>query len=155
MRPRHIALAATVALLGAQAFAQTPPANNSMSGARPGHVPGVGASEPSSSRASNITPRDTKSSIAPTLPAPDLGMDASATEYVRAARASLMAGKTGQAQQALEMAETRLLDRVVPPGGMPAPVDSPMVSQIREARRALADGNSPAAMTLIDRALAG
>lgn len=61
MRPRHIALAATVALLGAQAFAQTPPASNSMPGVRPGHVPGVGASEPSSSRASNITPRDTKS----------------------------------------------------------------------------------------------
>lgn len=154
MRPRHIALAATLALLGAQAFAQTPP-SNSVSGARPGHVVGVGASEPSSSRASNITPRDTKSVIAPTLPAPDLGMDAPAIEYVRAARASLMAGQTGRAQQALEMAETRLLDRVVPPGRMTGPIDSPLVTQIREARRALADGNSPAAITLIDRALAG
>lgn len=155
MRPRHFALAATLALLGAQAFAQTPATTDSASGIRPGHVVGVGASEPASSRSSNITAGDTKSMIAPTLPAPNVGIDATPFEYLRAARASLLAGQTGQAQQALEMAETRVLGRVVPPGQVTGPIDSQFVTQIRDARRALSAGDSPAAITLIDRALAG
>lgn len=152
MRPRQFAVAATLALIALPAFAQTMP---TVDGARPGHAVGVGASEPSSSRASNITSADTKSTIAPTLPSPDVGLDATPFEYLRSARAALVAGQTGQAQQALEMAETRVLARVVPPGQMTGPMESQFVAQIREARRAIGAGDSPAAISLIDRALAG
>ena len=82
-------------------------------------------------------------------------MDATPFEFLRAARASLVSGQTGKAQQALEMAETRALARVVPAGQMTGPSDSQFVSHIRDARRALSVGDSPAAITLIDRALAG
>ncbi len=152
MRPRQLALAATLALITLPAFTQTMP---TVDGARPGHAVGVGASEPSSARASNISAASTKSTIAPTLPAPDVGMDATPFEYLRSARAALVSGQTGKAQEALEMAETRVLARVVPPGQVTGPIDSQFVTQIREARRALAEGDRPAAISLIDRALAG
>jgi hypothetical protein len=155
MRPRQFALSAALALIALPAFAQTAPVGDPASGIRPGHIVGVGASEPSSARASNINQSDTKSMIAPTLPAPDVGMDATPFEYLRSARASLVAGRTGQAQQALEMAETRVLGRVVPPGQTTGPMDSQFVSQIRDARRSLAEGDSPGAIAKIDRALAG
>ena len=157
MLPRPIALAAAFALIALPALAQTLPSQtmSTVDGARPGHVPGLGTSEPASGRASNITSADTRSMIAPTLPSPDIGLDASPFEYLRSARAALVAGQTGQAQQALEMAETRVLARVVPPGQMTGPMDSQFVTQIRDARRALGAGDSPAAISLIDRALAG
>lgn len=152
MRPRQFSFAAIFALIALPVFAQTIP---TVDGARPGHAVGVGASEPSSARSSNITAADTKSTIAPTLPTPDVGLDATPLEYLRSARSALLAGQTGQAQQALEMAETRVLARVVPPGQVTGPMDSQFVTQIRDARRALAEGNRPAAISLIDRALAG
>ena len=148
---------ATVALLGMgalQALAQAPSGLDPATGARPGHEPGVGVSLPLSNNASNIGPADTQSTIAPTLPAPSVGETATTRDYLRAARASLVAGRTGQAQQSLEMAETRALDRSVPQGQTNAPSDSQMVSRIQDARRALGGGDSAHAIQLIDRALA-
>jgi len=148
---------ATVALLGMgalQALAQAPSGLDPATGARPGHEPGVGVSLPLSNNASNIGPADTQSTIAPTLPAPSVGETATTRDYLQAARASLVAGRTGQAQQSLEMAETRALDRSVPQGQTNAPSDSQMVSRIQDARRALGGGDSAHAIQLIDRALA-
>ena len=71
----------------------------------------------------------------------------------QAARASLVAGRTGQAQQSLEMAETRALDRVVPQGQTNAPSDSQIVARIQDARHALGSGDSAHAIQLIDLAL--
>src|SRR5262249_42495878 len=74
----------------------------------------TGPSLPPSDGASNIGPDDTRSSIAPVLPSPVVGEDAPVQAYLQAARSALVAGRTGEAQQALEMAQTRALDRSVP-----------------------------------------
>jgi len=147
----------TVALLGMTALpalAQTtPPGLNPATGARPGHQIGVGDSLPLSNKASNIVPSDTRSIVAPTLPAPSVGADATTYDYLRAARASLAAGRTGQAQQSLEMAETRALGRSVPQGQTNTPSSSPLISEIRDARDALGKGNNSHAIQLIELAL--
>jgi len=152
---RHVTLA-TAALLGMialPALAQTPSGANPATGARPGHEPGVGVSLPQSNKASNIGPTDTGSNIAPTLPQPALGADATTQDYLRAARAALTAGRTGQAQQSLEMAETRALDRSVAQGQTNTPSDSQLVARIRDARHALGSGDRTHAIQLIDLAL--
>ena len=79
--------------------------------------------------------------------------NAASREFLMAARSALMAGRTGQAQQSLEMAETRSLDRSVPQGQTNIPSDSPRVAQIRDARRALGSGDMAQALQLIDLAL--
>ncbi len=123
----------------------TPPGTNPATGARPGNVIGTGSSLPRSNRASNITPSDTRSSVAPNLPSPPIGENASPRAYLIAARGALAAGRTGEAQQSLEMAQTRLLDRSVPlfqtntPPATPPSIRSrrlcrPLVREIGRAR---------------------
>ena len=148
MRYLYATSAALLALTAISALAQSPPMDPA-TGARPGHEVGVGDSLPRSNNASNIGPSDTRSMIAPTLPASALGENAGTREYLTEARASLVAGRTGQAQQSLEMAETRALDRAN--SGVPAEV----INQIRQARQALGAGDRASAIALIDRALAG
>jgi hypothetical protein len=154
MRYAYLATAALLGMTMASALAQAPSMADTSAGARPGHVAGTGASLPRSDKASNIGPGDTRSPIAPTLPASDVGENAGPYDYLRAARASLVAGRTGQAQQSLEMAETRSLDRSVAQDQV-APIDSKFVSRISDARRALGNGDSAHAIELIDLALAG
>jgi hypothetical protein len=147
---------ASVALLGmsaAIALAQAPSGLDPATGARPGHEPGVGVSLPLSNNASNITSGDTRSIIAPTLPPSSAGSNATAEDYLRAARASLVAGQTGATQQSLEMAETRALDRSVPIGQTDEPGSNKLVVEIRNARDALAAGDNQHAIQLIDAAL--
>jgi hypothetical protein len=155
MRCLTIASAALLGMSGAIALAQSPsPAGiDPMTGARPGHEPGVGVSLPLSNNASNITPSDTRSIIAPTLPPPSIGTNATAQDYLRAARASLAAGQTGATQQSLEMAETRALDRSVPIGETDEPGSNRLVTQIRNARDALGAGDRQHAIQIIDMAL--
>jgi len=153
MRYVNIATVALLGMTGAAALAQTPSGLNPATGARPGHEAGIGDSLPRSDKASNIVPADTRSSIAPTLPSSPVGENAASRDYLRAARASLVAGRTGQAQQSLEMAETRALDRSVQQGQTDTPSGSQFVSRIREARHALGGGDSPHAIQLIDLAL--
>jgi hypothetical protein len=137
------------------ALAQVPSGADPATGARPGHQIGVGDSLPRSGKASNIVPADTRSNIAPTLPMATVGDDAASRDYLKAARASLVAGRTGQAQQSLEMAEPRVLDRSVRQGETDTPSHSQLVSRIREARHALGGGDRTQAIQLIDLALAG
>jgi hypothetical protein len=147
---------ASVVLLGmsaAIALAQSPAGLDPATGARPGHEPGIGTSLPLSNSASNIGPSDTRSVIAPTLPPPSIGTNATAQDYLRAARASLIAGQTGATQQSLEMAETRALDRSVPMGETTVPGSDALISQIRNARDALGAGDNQQAIQIIDRAL--
>ena len=148
---KTLVLAALLAAAALPAIAQVPRGTDPMTGTRPGHTPGVGTSLPLSDKASNIT--GGRSTIAPTQPAPVIGEGATAPDYLRAARASLLMGKSGQAQQSLEMAETRLLDHVVPPGGTAAPSSLKMVTHIRDARLALGGGDTATAVAMIDRAL--
>jgi hypothetical protein len=153
MRYVSFATVAMLSIAAVPALAQAPSSLNPATGARPGHQPGVGDSLPLSNNASNIVPGDTRSTIAPTLPASPAGDSATPHDYLRAARASLVAGRTGQAQQSLEMAETRALDRSVAQGQTNTPSDSQLVAKIRDARRALGSGDRPHAIQLIDLAL--
>lgn len=162
MRSLALSVAVLAALAGAPAFAQTgvpvtpqgvPPGANPVTGARPGNEVGTGMSMPMSTRASNIDARDTRSTIAPNLPSPRLAPGAGPVDYLRAAQASLRAGRTGECQQALEMAQTRLLDRSVPMGQTNTPSENPAVTQVTQALRALAAHDSAKAMQLIEAAI--
>ena len=148
---RILTLSATVlaGLIGASAFAQptlapqgVPPGANPGTGARPGNVIGTGMSLPMSTKAGNLN-----------LPTPAVGENASAADLLRAARSALAAGRTGEAQQALEMAQTRLLDRSVPLGQTDKPSDDPVVRQISQALRALAADDRPTCLRLIEAAI--
>lgn len=130
-----------------------PAGANPATGARPGNDIGTGMSLPMGNTASNINPTDTRSQIAPNLPSPAVGDNAPAQAYLMAARDSLAAGKTGEAQQSLEMAETRLLDRSTPAFQTNTPSRNPAVSQISQALQALAAGNRQQCMSLIEAAI--
>jgi hypothetical protein len=130
-----------------------PPGANPQTGARPGNEIGTGQSLPRSNNAGNIGPQDTRSTIAPNLPSPDVGEDAPSRAYLRAARAALLQGRTGEAQQALEMAETRALDRSVPLFQTNVPSKSPLVDTIQKALNALGSGDRAGAVQFIDQAL--
>jgi len=122
--------------------------------ARPGNDIGTGQSLPLSPNASNITPDDSRSTIAPTLPIPQIGEDAPPAAFLRAARAALQAGRTGEAQEGLERAESRTLTRSTRPSLADHPARSPFLLLLSEARGALAQGDRNAAIHFIDRALA-
>jgi hypothetical protein len=149
--------------VAAPAFAQTtpPPASTAAPAAtdsgmvRPGHVPGVGLSEPSSTNASNITSSDTHTVYAPRLPAPDVGPDATSQELLRTAKRDLAAHHTGAAQEALEEAETRMLDRSVPAADGSMPDSSPTIQHITTALNELGAGRMGDANQAIDAALMG
>ena len=145
---RLFSLAVAAALVSGTAVAQGPTPQGTIPGVRPGHVPGVGESLPRSDRASNIG-AGTMREVAPSLPQPAIGDAASVPDYVNAAREALAGGRTGLAQQSLEMAETRLLDRVVP-GGVIAPSDQEAVMRLRQAREALGAGQSRQAMQILE-----
>ena len=105
--------------------------------------------------ASNITPSDTKSDIAPRLPSPKLGPNAGPMDYLAAARTALKAHRTGEAQEALEMAETRVLDRSTPVDQAGTPDESMMVTHIRAALDSIAKKDMAGADAAIDAALGG
>jgi hypothetical protein len=159
---RSLAMSVTVlaALAGTPALAQSTitaqgvsPGTNPEPGARPGNEVGTGMSMPMGYRASNIDHNNTHSLIAPNLPSPQLGPDANAVDFLRAAQSALQAGRTGEAQQSLEMAQTRLLSRSVPMGQTNNPSDHPAVSQISQALRALSAGDRAQTMQLIQAAI--
>jgi hypothetical protein len=131
----------------------TPPGANPETGARPGNDIGTGTSLPTGSQASNIGPSDTTSTIAPNLPSPSVGPNANAADYLAAARSALSAGQTGEAQQALEMAQTRLLSRSVPLFQTNTPSANPVVQQISQALQALGVGDTARCLQLIDAAI--
>lgn len=114
-------------------------------------IDGMGTGkEPVSTKAANILPEDARSAIAPALPTPPVGTDAAPHAYLKAARDALTAGRTGEAQQSLEMAETRELARAVPPEAASMPDPDPAVTQIRDALHALGNGDRARALNIID-----
>jgi hypothetical protein len=139
--------------LGAPALAQAQAPAQTYTGARPGNIIGTGQSLPMSNRASNIDQSNTRSVIAPNLPTPPIAPDAPPEAYLQAARGALAAGHTGEAQQSLEMAETRLLDRSVPYDAAGVPSRDPRLAIIEQARHALAAGDRAGAIGFIDQAM--
>ena len=141
------------AVLGLAATASAQTAAPSTSDIRPGHVPGVGDSFPASNRASNIAPGDTHSVIAPRLPAPMGGENASISQFLADAQRALDAGQTGRAQEALERAETAMLQRSVPPDQANMPDQAPDVKQVESARDDLARRDMSGAKQAISAAM--
>ena len=88
-------------------------------------------------KASNNTTMDTRSVIAPNLPVPPVGANGSPEQYLIQAQRALQQHRTGEAQEALERAETRMLDRSSMPSEASQPDMTPMVKQISQAREAL------------------
>ncbi len=79
-----------------------------------------------------------RSPIVARLPTPPLSPEASPADFLRAARGALAAGRNGEARSALEMAQTRLLDRSVDARKPITPSHDLAVKQITEAIDALA-----------------
>ena len=98
-----------------------------------------------------VTPGST---VLSPLPSPNLPDGAKPSDALRAAQGALAAVRSGEAQDALEMAETRMLDRSVAIGTTGNPSDNPTVAQIAQARQALAANDRSACMQLIQTALA-
>jgi hypothetical protein len=72
------------------------------------------------------------------LPSPGVPEGGRPSDYLRAAQGALVAGRNGEAQESLEMAQTRMLDRSVQMGQTNNPSDNPTVGQISQALQALA-----------------
>ncbi len=140
-------LVAAFLLIAAPAFAQAPPATET--GARPGNEIGTGMSLPRSDKAGNINSATTSSELAPNLPAPEADSFAG---LLAEARAALVANRTGAAQEALERAETRALDRSIPVGTERVPDQAAEVAAVARARDALAAGDLRGAIAIIDAA---
>jgi hypothetical protein len=87
-----------------------------------------------------------RSVLAPNLPRPAVGENASIPDYLMAARTALAVGRLSEAQQALEMAETRRLDRSVPLFQTTAPVADAQVARKEHALHTLAAGDRRRAM---------
>jgi hypothetical protein len=126
-----VALLASVSTALAQPLTSVPPGTNPETGARPGNEIGTKSSLPRGNTASNINESDVHSRIAPNLPTPRVGDDASPAVYLKDARNALSSGRTGAAQEALERAETSLLNSGVQPNDQ-------SVQRVSDAREALA-----------------
>ncbi len=146
-----LALTGLLGLAGVSALAAAPLSPNSdQTGlAAAGTRPAV-----RSNNASNIVPSDSQWNSAPTLPSPAPGLDAPSRKYLRAARTSLTAGHTGEAEQSPEMVETRILGESDTPDSAKQPTANVNVSQIRSALHVLGSGDRAHAIRIIDIVLA-
>ncbi len=88
------------------------------------------------------------------LAEPSLPEGSRPSDYLRAAQGALAAGRAGEAESALEMAQTRILDRSVPLGQTGNPSDNPTIGQITQARQALAAHDRARCEQLIQTAIA-
>jgi hypothetical protein len=130
---------------------QSPPAGASQAKVAEGY--NAAGHEPMSMHASNIDPSDTRSVIAPALPAPAVGPNATPAQLLHAARDALARHATGEAQEALERAETRLLDRSTAPSNAGTPDSADAVKLIGDARMALGHHDMATATQDIDQAM--
>ncbi len=142
LHTKTLLIAATLAAVTGAAHAQ-----------RPGNIPGTNNSLPLSDSASNISPADTRSPIAPRLPAPADDRDLGPKRLLIDARRALESGQTGLAQEALERAETRLLDRVTPTERMADPSRNPRVHDIHAVLEAIAVHDRGTALARLDTAI--
>jgi hypothetical protein len=88
------------------------------------------------------------------LPSPNLPEGALPSDFLRVAQNALAAGRVGEAEEALERAQTRMLDRSVPLGQTNDPSNNPTVGQIGQARQALAADDRATCMQLLQTAIA-
>jgi hypothetical protein len=92
--------------------------------------------------------------VRPALPSPDVPPQTGRTsDYLRYAQGALAAGRNGEAQEALEMAQTRMLDRSVPMLQTNNPSDNPTVGQISQALQALAARDRASCLRFVQAAI--
>ena len=104
--------------------------------------------------AGDVTPHSMHRVTAAGLPIPPVSSAGSPSAFLDAARRAAVAGRTGEALDALERAEIRLLDRELPPDSAVRPDNRQVVLAIGAARRALAVHDRQATLAAIDDALA-
>jgi hypothetical protein len=160
MRSQLLAFTALAVFAAAPAFAQTSYYTAPSQGvvrAGPGKVvtgprslPSV---EPLSRSATNIQSSDVRNIISPALPRPPVDPNAGPAAFLQAAQNALAENRTGEAQAALEDAETALLTRSVPQGQVNEPDQSPEVRNVNAALHALAEHDNAQAMNLIQQTL--
>lgn len=92
---------------------------------------------PVSTQASHTPGSAPTSMIAPRLPEPAGGDNGSPEQFLHEADRAIEMHKTGLAQQSLEMAETRMLDRSTLASQANTPDADPEVRALRRAREAL------------------
>jgi hypothetical protein len=102
----------------------------------------------------NTARSDARSATAPSLPGPPLLSGEPPIAFLEAARQALQTGRIGQAQEALERAETRLLSVAVAPVQASSPDIEHAVLAIGTARSALAPHDRQGAIRAIDDASA-
>lgn len=108
------------------------------------------SSSPMSGKTSNIAGSNIRSSTAPRLPTP--GAD-DPDRLLMAAQNTLSRGRTGEAQEALERAETRLLDRSTLASDAGTPISGPRIDAIRQALSSLGSGDRAGAKAAITTAM--
>jgi hypothetical protein len=116
--------------------------------------PDAPGKQPASTDASNIGPANTRTLWAPSLPVPMISEDAPPAAFLKAAEQALAANRTGEAQEAMERAESRALDRSVRPSQASQPSQQSLVTQIAQARQALEAGDKMTALRLVQAAAA-
>ncbi len=87
------------------------------------------------------------------LPDPAAGEDGPVVVYLQNARMALTAGRLGEAEEALERAQTRRLTRPVDMRHTEDPSQDPVVHTIGEARAAIASGDKAGALAAVTTAL--
>jgi hypothetical protein len=137
------------------AAAQVPPGRPAAPSAPPGGAPVSLTPIPlASPRTALPTAKPgTKSSgpvVSTRLPLPSLSPEASPADFLRAARGAVAAGRNGEARSALEMAQTRLLDRAVDAGKESLPSNNLAVKQISDAINALLANDRMACLHYIE-----
>lgn len=114
----------------------------------------AGGKEPLSTAPSNVTTTDTRTVWSPQLPAPPVAEDAPPAAFVKAAQGAIASGRLGEAQEAIERAESRALDRSVKPSAADEPSQQSLVKQLADARQMLASGDRMGAQHKLEEALA-
>jgi len=102
----------------------------------------------------NTTPPDIRPATRLPLPGPPAHSNEPPREFLKAARHALEAGQIGNAQEALERAETTLLNGSGAPVTASSPDTQHAILAIGAARRELAAHDRQGAMRAIDNALA-
>lgn len=88
------------------------------------------------------------------LPDPPVADDAPVSAFVAAARTAIAAGRGGEAMEAIERAESRVLIRSVRPSRANAPSEQELVRVLADARAALRQGQRALALDLLAQAAA-
>lgn len=88
------------------------------------------------------------------LPVPAVAEEAAPSAFVTAARTAIAAGRLGEAMEAIERAESRVLIRSVRPSRAGVPSDQALVRLLAEARGALGQGDRAGALAMLAEVLA-